>query len=429
MKIFKRPSQLGKPRLAVAWRPDGLFLFLYEGARNIKCGRVTGEKTQEFLGRSAPSQTILVLPRSEVLQKEVAFAGPGGQGEDLEAKLSQLLPYSPKEMAYSLAVDPSESGVPSKGLLYAIPEEKINRILGSLERSGIAVAEVVSEDQTLFWLFQDKAQGGPILVFDQTDDRTLFLALKENAILLSRTYPREEMFKNVLSEASFALLEAGIKPLRAFVSGSIREEDAGALGIPIERFKPEEAGGVLIPAALSGAKKWGDSQAISLLPSERKLRDRAKMRNRFLKESLATFGLFIVCFTVLVASHLLFLKSKKSLLEKGSRKLASTVLEVRRMTASLAASHEAQRSKERLLSLLRELSDRAPSSIRLKELQVEDKSIVFQGESPSHTLLTETVQAFEKVQGVQEVKLEHARLRKRLNQDFFDFEVSARWQS
>ena len=37
-------------------------------------------------------------------------------------------------------------------------------------------------------------------------------------------------------------------------------------------------------------------------------------------------------------------------------------------------------------------------------------------------------QVFEKIEGIKESKLGHAKLRKRMNQDFFDFEISARWQ-
>ncbi len=78
---------------------------------------------------------------------------------------------------------------------------------------------------------------------------------------------------------------------------------------------------------------------------------------------------------------------------------------------------------------MQELAERLPGSVRLKELQAEGKSIVFQGESPSHALLTEAMQVLDKMDGVKEAKLEHARLRKRLNQDFFEFEVTAQWQS
>ncbi len=431
--MFRRAS-ISRPALAISWKPDNISLLLFDSSGNLKYETFSSSQTgiaskiKGFLGGRVPLESILVIPRSEVLQKEMAFSRAEDQPTDIESQLTQLLPYSAKEMAYSIAVEPAGEASLSKGLLYAIPEEKIKKILGYLEGLGISVEEAVSEDQALFWLFRDKAASGAILVFDQDSERTLFLALKENAILLSRTYPREELLKNVLSEASFSLLESGVKPMRAFVSESISEEVSGTLEMPVESFKAEVLEGKYISSILSGAKARGTLPPISLLPNERKIQKRIQRKNRLLKESLAAFGLFIICLALFNASHLFILKSKKALLENESKKIASAVAEVRQMRTSLDAVHEAERSKKRLLSLLREFARRIPSSIRLKELQIEGKNIVFQGESPSHALLTETVQVFEKMEGVKEAKLEHARLRKRLNQDFFDFEVSARWQ-
>ncbi len=387
-------------------------------------------KIKEFLGKYGPGGSILVIPRSEVLQKEMTLRREGGR-DDLESQLAELLPYSVKEMAYSLAVSSAEGAESSRGLLYAIPEEKIKKILDRLEGFGIFVEEAVSEDQALFWLFQDKAIAGPILVFDQDPDRLLVLALKESAILLSRTYPPDEPLKNVLSEISFSLLEAEVKPSKAFILEGMSEADevSKVLEIPAEIFSVEILEKKPILPALSGVKKRGGRPAISLLPNGRKLQKKTQQQNKLLKESLAAFGSFLVCFSLLAASHLFILKTKKSVLENESKRIALAVAEVRQMSGSLEAVHEAERSKQRLLSFLGELARRVPSSIRLKELQVEGKSIVFQGESPSHSLLTETVQALEKIEGLKEAKLEHARLRKRLNQDFFDFEVTAQWQN
>jgi len=431
--MFRRASN-NSPSLAVTWNPDNISLLLFSPSGNSKYETFAvsqsdiASKIKEFFGKCVPAESILIIPRSEVLQKEMAFTRAESQRADIESQLTQLLPYAAKEMAYSIALDSTSEAQPSKGLLYAIPQEKIRKILALLEGLGISIDEVVSEDQALFWLFRDKAVPGPVLVFDQDSERTLFLALKENSILLSRTYPYEEPLKNVLSEVSFSLLESGVKPVRAFVSERISEEVSGVLGLPVESFKAEAFEGKYVSSALSGAKARGALPPISLLPNERKIQKRGQRQNRLLKEGLAVFGLFIICFTLFSASHLFILKSKKAMLENESRKIAPAVAEVRQMSASLDAVHEAERSKERLLSLLREFARRVPSSIRLKELQIEGRSIVFQGESSSHALLTETVQVFEKIEGVKEAKLEHARLRKRLNQDFFDFEVTARWQ-
>ncbi len=377
-----------KNRRAIIWRGEGQYQSVPLEPSN---------KTE---------QTLLVIPRSEVLQKEMALSAVDN--------LAQLLPYSPKDMAYSLAASDS------RALLYAIPEEKIKRILEHLERNGVSVDEVVSEDQALFWFFRDRAAGGTMLVIDANMDRTLFLAMTQDAIILSRTYAPEEAIKNVLSEVSFWLLESGTRPARLFVSSPSMQEAAAGLDIPIDVCPMD------MPSA---AKCWGSHACISLLPSQRKIQKWRHAQNKRVKQALFFLGLFTVCFSLLLSAHLFLLKAKKTSLEKESAGMATAISEVRRISASLEAVNEAECSKARLLLLLKELAERSPSIIRLKELQMQDKNIVFQGESPSHALLTEMVQVFEKIDGVKDSKLEHARLRKRINQDFFDFEVSARWQN
>jgi len=439
-----------KPKLAIAWKPNGVSLFLFNKAENLKYESIPLDKfladalvskVKSFLGNIKPSETILILPRSEVLQKELAITPAESLRENLEIKITQLLPYSPKEMAYSLAVHSN------RGLLYAIPEQKIKEILDFLAKAGITTDEVVSEDQTLFWLFQNKTTNSVTLVLNPTSERTLFLAFKENTILLSRVYPPEEEFKNILSEISFSLLDAGVKPAKAIIafektvpgspqslSGDLSahrllKEITTTLEIPAEIYQRETLEGSMLPPALLGAKHWGKSPVISLLPSHEKLKKREQKKNRLLKEIFAAFGVMIFCFSFLAVSHLFFLKHKKMQLEKEILKQAAAVTEIRQITDSLDAIHEAENSKDRFLLLLQELAARLPGSVRLKELEVEGQSIVFQGESPSHALLAEAVQVLEKIEGIQEAKLEHARLRKRLNQDFFDFEVTAQWQS
>ena len=422
MKIFKGATH-GQAKLAIGWGVDNTSLLLFNGSENIKYSVLPSSKAVNL----SACKAILVIPRSEVLQKEMALT-KADRKSDLEAKLAQLLPYSPKDMAYSLAFDSPDGEMPAKGLLYAIPDEKIKRVLADLERSGVVIDEVVSEDQTLYWFFKDKATHGPILIFDQSPHRTLFLALKNSAILLSRVYPSGEILSNVLSEISFCLLESGIKPTKAYILGSIEaEEISKVLEIPAESFKGEEYEGLGIPPSLLGAKNWSVNVPISLLPSERKYQKKVSQQNLQLKQVLAAFGLFIFCLLLMAAAHIFFLKMKKSMIQKESSRIEAEVFEVRRMKSSLSIVHEAERSKERLLLLMKELAVAAPTSVRLKELQIEDKGIIFQGESPSHSLLAETVQVFEKTNGVSEVKLEHARLRKRLNKEFVDFEVTARW--
>jgi Tfp pilus assembly protein PilN len=380
-------------------------------------------KIRDFNNAKA-SQVILLIPRSEVIQKEMILSGK--TKESLESTLVQLLPYAPREMAYSIALNPSDES--TRGLLYAIPEQKIKEILTFLEKIGLSVDEIVSEDQAIFWLFKHKASAGPIVILDQTPQRLLFLSIKENALLLSKVFPPEEDLKNVLQEISYSLLEAGIKPTKVISSNLSKDNELSKLlEIPSEQFEPESLRETIIPTVFSGAKLWGTDKTISLLTNEQKIEKRNQKQRKLLNEILMAFGAFLVSFSLLIGSHLFLLDQKRILLEKKNQKILSDVMQVRRMTEFLALLHRAQASKQRLLGLLKNMAERVPGSIRLRELQLGSNSITFRGESQSHAFLTETVQVFEKMEGVKDVKLEYARLRKRLNEDFFDFEVTARW--
>ena len=268
-------------------------------------------------------------------------------------------------------------------------------------------------------------------MLDRTPERTLFVVHKKNTILLSGTCPPDEDLKSAFSEIAFSLLEAGLKPVKVVVCGApdaeVREA-AKVFEIPVGLHESGRFDGSHLPATLSGARRWGAYPAISLLPSDRKLEVRSRRQKELIKGSLRAFGVFLACFTLLAGSHLMSLKHKKSALQKQSAKLAPEVAEARQIAASLAAIQEAERSRRGFLLLLKELAERVPPSVRLKELRMEGGNIVLQGESPSHAFLTETVQAFEGIKEVKDAKLEHARTRKRLNEDYFDFEVSAKWQ-
>jgi hypothetical protein len=154
-------------------------------------------------------------------------------------------------------------------------------------------------------------------------------------------------------------------------------------------------------------------------------------RNRklLIQEGILAFSLFLASLTFFGAAHLFFLGQKAEKLEKELANLTPQVAEVREIARSLHQIEDARNSKERLLTFIKDIAEHVPASIRLKEFQAAGGDIVFQGESPSHMLLSETVQAFEKSQRIGGVKLEHTRLRKRLNQDYFEFEVTAKWKN
>lgn len=390
-------------------------------------------KTQigQFLGEAAEEEALLLMPRSEVLQRKMMFSRTESGLTNLESGLEKYLPYAPKDMAYSIALDGTDTAAPqTSALLYAMPDQKIKEIMARLQKLGLKVGEVVSEDQALFWLFQNKAADGNTLVIDIAPERALFLALNKNTICLSNTYPSQEDMKSALQEMSFSLLEAGIKITSAIACGQVdKDEIARLLGVPVQSFESERIGEMPVPAVIAGVRERGGRAAISLLPSSQKIQNRLKIESRRTKQAALMLGLFIFSCLIFHATHWMLLSHKKNLIMQESQKLSSSVLEVRKMRSDLDAIKNAQRSKVRLLIFLKSLADRVPAAVRMKEMQIDDPSIVVQGESPSHAVLTQAVQEMEKMDGLQEVKLEHARLRKKLNQDYFEFEITARWKS
>ena len=158
-----------------------------------------------------------------------------------------------------------------------------------------------------------------------------------------------------------------------------------------------------------------------------KIRRWQETQRAAVREAAAAFGVFLSVSLVFAFMHTHFLKNRNLAIEKNSRQLAGEARGVREMADSLAKIHRSARSKHRLLIFLNHLAEQVPGSIRLKEIQIEENSFVFRGESPSQVFLTQTVQVFEANREISEIKLEHTRLRKRLNREFFEFEVSGKW--
>lgn len=216
-------ARLQKGIFCVSWTPENLSLILWGPSGALRFETIflqeasregIASKVTLFLKNEKPHETLLILPRSEILQKEVLFEGsqnPAQVRESFEAKLAQVLPYSPKEMAYGLVLENEEKN--SRGLLYAITEKKMQDILEFVSSLGIKADEVVSEDQTLCWNCFAESSQQSILMVDQSPERILFAAARHQRICVSRTVPREkEDVNSALSEAALCLLELGHKP-------------------------------------------------------------------------------------------------------------------------------------------------------------------------------------------------------------------------
>ena len=407
-----------KKKLAVFWHSEKFEFYQFDQS---------GISKLQSLGNISPSETLLVMDRSGVIQKEMSLSGAGNIKENFESALSELLPAH-KEMAYGRL--PWDSALNGKGLLYAIPEKKIKEMLDSLVHLGVCPDEVVTEDQCLSWLFQDhNISPSPFLVVDKTKDRVLFTAIQNKNVVFSGAYPNaHESYENIFSEMSFSLLQINFKPEKIILSGMDEEEKIKAAGFfeaPIA-FLGNGAGEW--PASVSGLKFWGKFPCASLLPKELKIiKWRKNQKERFRGFVLGL--LFLVAALVLFGtSHLMVVEHRAATIDRETQKILPEVNHLRRVSASLNKIKRGDDSKVRVLRLFAELAQRISPSIRLKELQADEKDIIFQGESPSHTFVSDTAQEIEKMEGVREVKIEHTRMRKRLNQDYLEFEITAKWK-
>jgi hypothetical protein len=180
----------------------------------------------------------------------------------------------------------------------------------------------------------------------------------------------------------------------------------------------------------AGLRLFGQYPLTSLLPREEKLIRRAREKKRLLREAVTSLLLFLGILFFAFLSHLNGLEREGTKLERRLLEITPHVEEVKRTARSLNLISEAGSSKEKALGLLKSLAQKLPSSIRLRELRIEGEDFLFKGESPSHGLLSETVEAFSGMTDyLEESKLGETRARKRLNEDYFEFEVTGKWKA
>lgn len=426
-----------RPYLAADWRPGALSLLLFDRTGNLRYERIAldqpaaAEAIKKFIPASGVSKAILSIPRSEVLQKEIDLGGEDAGRDALQKQVCRLLPCPPAEMSYAVAVDTPKEGGVSRGLLYAIPETRLKDTLAFFSQAGIELDEIVSEDQALCWLLHDKAADTPVLLLDRMPGRTLALAVRGQAIVMSQSFEAGERPDNMLREIALLLLKSGHKPRRIYRSGNLTTEEIHeirqAFDLEPEALPDETAGDRPIPALFSGLKKWNARPAVSLLPNRLKLRRNERVKNRLWSECLMALGLWIAVWTFLASCHLFLLNQRTSELKEESVRIAAAVSELRDKAATLDAVTAAAMSRNKFLSLIRELGVPARQSIHLKEFRWERGRIMLRGEAPSDALLADALQSWGKIEGVSEAKLERVQSRRRMGREFFDFEATGRW--
>ncbi len=433
---FLEPLQILFPkRLILLKQKTALDLFFYHSKDRFAHERFSLEDPQlkgkiaQRLKEERPSETLLVLSRSSVLQRELVFSHAGQ--ESIENQLQRILPYSPREMAYSLHVLELEK--PVKAVITALPDKQVREQLDIFNSLGFSISEIVTEDQCLWWFFQKQLTADPVLFADFSTERSLFVLANRKHLFLSREYPADiGKEEEVYSELVFSFFENGMKPARIIMIGGDDKRQAEMMShfdIPCERGTPEVFAGKEIPFVFFGACRWPKDSVLSLLPHDLKIERRFRLGRKAARSGLMTLVLFTALLLLLGRVHLMVADAQIRKIDRKIAGLLPQVKELKQISAFLEKISAAQNSKLRILELLSTLAREVPPSVRVRNFDFSESGFDLSAESPSHPILSQTVQVFENNKALSEIKLEQTRLRKRLNREYFEFKLTGRWRT
>lgn len=396
---------------------------------------VAKSKVRDFLEDKSYQEILFILGRSEVLQKELALERSASISikESLEFKIREVLPFQPDEMAYGISLTPERSRY--QGLLYAIPERHLHQNLFFLQGLGIRPTEIITEDQPLCWLLQRAEKKGPLLLLYQDEESFIFLLSENERLQLSRVYPRKSQdvqgLDEMLKEISLTLLQANVSPGKVFLAGvwsaNHSEEVLDHFHLPLEKIQIPQ---VFRPPGpvFYGATFFCEHAVISLLPKEEKIQRWWKGRYKKIRHVFVLWGFFFSAVTLAFCFQLLHRDASLQKITGELRQKETEAQKIQAIKDSLEKAREAQSSKDRVLRFLKAMATRMPVGIRFKNLEIERQGFRFEGEAATHASISETVQVLNDLAEIKDAKLERTNLRKRLNEDYFEFEVSGLWK-
>lgn len=394
---------------------------------------ILAEKAKPFIQGKGPF--ILVLPRSMALQRSFEFESR--EPEAFQQKLQEVLPYRLDEMAYAAAQESSGSDSSSVTLV-SMPEKSVKDHLFFLAQLGFEhVDEIVTEDQGLWWIARSLHPNKRVLALDLQPKKGVATFSQGNQLYFSRDYvcetpgSFEEVAEDFMRELSILLLECGKKPETLLLTGEVGPSLKGRLEAQFEMaaeavVKPQAWN--RIETSLFGVATKSHAFALSLLPKEKKIKKWQKSRVKLLTST----GILLLLFVLMMVGvfELQSLKLRRAV-EKTQSKIAAIQPEIREVNQMLEDIEKRQRTSQRnaeLLELLTYLSLEIPDVITLREFRLDQGMLLLKGESPAYAYLTDVVGILENSKILSEVSLEHSRIRKRLSEDFFEFEVSGQWK-
>lgn len=445
--IYKMKNILLQKKKVTLVHLDGMRMHLagFEGGEVLKTETLLLHETPEEKLRSSvrafcgdkPGEILAVIPRSEILQKEVLFAAAdsGALKEQLETQLQSVLPFQVNQMAWGLwTEEPCDAKV--RGMLFAAPEKKISETLNFLERLGFPLEslELVSEDQVFLWAALARREQGPVLWLDFNSVRLLVIFFRDGKLIYSHSFEgcsEDKVINEILPELSLKLLEFGVRAEKIWFSGTLspeaRNQLAGYFSAPLSDFTASPS----FPAAnpvMSGAAQFDRFPYISLLPKQAKLEKRQRTHQKMLRTVALTAAGFAAVFGLLFSVRLAALNGAVKQAEAEIAALVPDKGQAEKVLTAMKHVNTAKASRDTLLRLLHSMALNLSPSIDLQEIRVMDKEFVFRGRSASYNSISETVAVLEENSFLEKIQLQGTRLRRQGMDKFLEFEVRGQWQ-
>lgn len=395
-------------------------------------------KISVWLSNEKITEITALLSRSEILQKDFTLAKGSEQDvrQELDSRLQSLLPFSVKDMAWGLRMEPEEEKM--EGLLIAAPGQKVKDAMAFLSAAGLdtEILEIVSEDQAVMWAVLEAGYKGTSLVLEKNGSRVLAVLVKDQRLVFSMSFETDSSDSEALEclpEISLRLLETGLTPMRILTAGDLQEASRSRLaahfstGVEVLAAPRSRPGLQGLHPSLYGALFTEEYPAVSLLPREEKAAKRLRDRKHLLRELLIAVGCLTALVSVLFWGRLQILSIAQAVTAKKIHAIAGSAEEAGKVLSALKIVNRAQTTKEELLHFLADLARQVPDGVVLRELRVDSGRVDFSAETASYDSVSKVVDILEKTDAVSAAKLQSTRLRKNRGQDILEFEVTAQW--
>ncbi len=359
--------------------------------------------------------TVLVIPREEVLSHEFDITGPAETFKRaLYDRLEKSFPYRVEELSYGVRVMGEETER-IKGVLLATTRAKLNESISPVEEAGLRLEEIIASDDALLYYFKENKalQSKKVLLFDLDGSSLECLLIEEGKLRLSKVLSLDT--PELLREIGLLTIEfEGIE--RIYVAGrddaSLDSALQAQFQLPLERLAtPVDSGNRPIPCSLYGAIHYKERQFLSLLPSDRKLKKKAEQRKRDLFQVSGAFLVFIGVLSALFFFHVKTLEAKLGRIEKEITSLKPKLDGVKFQHDVLKAADANFNANRETLSLFRELCLKIPPQVTLTRLSLGQREISLAGESTDNSSVADTLMLVKNLKEVVNPKLEFSRLK------------------